>query len=164
MPRIRGTEVQEVATLWIFKYITWLYLFYPCCRLSRKQPFYPAALCHLYVNWVTLLTITLKCLNILMVFTWEGSAKNNSLPSLCVALCSFHALVWKFSLNNVRSTYLEHYSFFHYHSFIVVLSPYLPSQRPAVYEFHEHNTVNFCLAHQSWHWWEWIGLFFPENI
>jgi len=151
-----------VTTLWIFKYFTWLYLFYPCCRLSRKQPLYPAALCHLYVNWVTVLTITLKCLNILMVFTWELSAKNNSLPSLCVAPCSFHALVRKSSPNNVRSTYLQLHSFFHYLAFIVVLSSYLPGQRPAVYMFHEYITGSFCLAHQSRHWWEWISMFaFP---
>jgi hypothetical protein len=36
----------------------------PLLSLSRKQPLYPAVLCHLYVNWVTLLTITLMCLNI----------------------------------------------------------------------------------------------------
>jgi hypothetical protein len=106
----------------IFKYCTRLYLFIPCFRPSWKHPLYPAALCHLYVNCITLLTIPLKGLNILMVFTWELSAKNNSLPSLCVASCSFHALVRKVSLNNVRSTYLQPHSFFHYLSFICVLS------------------------------------------
>jgi hypothetical protein len=84
--------------------------------------------------------------------------KNNSLHFLCVDPCSFHALVRKFSLNNVLSTYLQLHSLFHYPSFIVVLSPYIPGQRSGAYMYHEYITVTFCLEHQSRHWWEWIGL------
>ena len=112
-----------MTILWIFKYSTWLYLFNPCCRLSGKQPLYPAALCHLYVNWVTLLTITLKCLNILMVFAWEQSAKNNS-PAL--SLCGSMFLPCFGAKILAQTTYLQLQSFFHYLSFIAVLSPYLP--------------------------------------
>lgn len=102
----------------------WDVFLHPWHKPSWKQPLYPAVHCHLYVNWVTLLTITLKCLNMLMAFTWEETAKNNS--SVCVVRYSAHSKVWQNVLNNARATYLLLYPIYSLLTF-AVLSKYPPT-------------------------------------
>jgi hypothetical protein len=95
---------------------------------------------------------------VLMVFTWELSAKNNSPAlSLCgsVFLPCFGAKIFAqyCTIDLFTAPILFPLSFIY-----CCTSPYLPGERPAAYVFYEYITVTFCLAHQSRHWWECIGL------